>query len=853
LDFNIPETFQTLNSSQPLPIYELRQGILDSLGAFSRLIVQAPAGSGKSTQVPQILLDGGVAGEGQIVILQPRRLPTRMLAARVARERNVNLGQEVGYQIRFDNVSGANTRIRFVTEGILLRQIVRDPELNGVTILIFDEFHERHLYADVALARALEIQRSMRLDLKIIVMSATLDSALLASYLRPCHVLKSQGRNFPVEIEYLKRDLVDRAPWELATEALVQTKQNGGDVLIFMPGAYEIARTMEEIKRSDFDGYVLPLHGDLSPGAQDAAVATYQRRKVVVSTNVAETSLTIDGVTLVIDSGLAKIPKYDPHRGINTLIIEKISRAAADQRAGRAGRTAPGRCIRLWSEDDHLGRRAQELPEIKRLDLAEVILNLKASGVSNLEDFNWVEPPDPKSLRRATELLQDLGALERTGSNITQIGSRMVSFPVHPRYARMLLVADRLECVPTVALIAALTQERHLLKRSENSKMEHDRELFLGKEADSDFFILIRACMYALQEGPDKSRRLGIRYAVAQQVAKLSEQFVEIAKAEGLGATGRVDEFDAEALGKCMLVGFSDHLAKRIDSGTLRCDLVYRRHGLLARESVVQKSPLLVAGEIREIQGRNDELLVRLSQVTSVRQEWLRELFPDDFHETDLVFFDSAARRVESRRDVIFRDLILQSARIDTPSPAKASEILAKEVLEGRCPLANWTHEVDQWIARLNCLANWLPELRLPVIDQEARFHLIQQICHDALSYKEIKGRPVWPVVRAWLSNSQQSQLDHLAPERLELPNGRRNKLQYAEGQSPVLAARIQDLYGVEGSLTICGRRIPIIVHVLAPSHRPIQITQDLSTFWKEAYPKIKQELRRKYPKHEWR
>jgi ATP-dependent helicase HrpB len=816
-------------------------------------VLQAPTGSGKSTQVPQILLDAGLAGDGQIIILQPRRLPTRMLAARVAQERNVDLGKEVGYQIRLDNVSDSSTRIRFVTEGVLLRQMVGDPGLKGVSVLIFDEFHERHLYGDIALARAIDIQRSIRPDLKIVLMSATLDTALLESYLKPCNVLTSEGRTFPVDIDYLKREVIDEPAWELAADALAQAGDDGGDVLIFMPGAYEIARTIEEIKRSGFDGVVLPLHGDLSPRAQDAAVATYDQRKVVVSTNVAETSLTIDGVTLVIDAGLAKIAKYDPHRGINTLITEKISRASADQRAGRAGRTAPGRCIRLWSERDHLGRRAQDLPEIKRLDLAEVLLNLKASGVVDLESFHWIEPPDPKSLRRAIELLEDLGALERSSSKITPIGLRMLSFPVHPRYARMLLIADQLGCVATVALIAALTQERHLLKRSENSQMEHDRELLLGKEAESDFFILIRAWLYAQQHGPDKSRRLGIRYAVAQQVAQLFEQFLEIAKAEGLTETKRVDEYDAEALGKCMLVGFSDHLAKRIDSGTLRCDLVHRRHGVLARESVVQKSPLLVAGEIREIQGRDDELIVLLSQVTGAREEWLRELFPNDFRDASPVFFDSATRRVQARRDLIFRDLILQSSKIETPSPEQAAEILAREVVDGRCPLVNWTHEVNQWIARVNCLSEWFPELQLPVIDQGARFYLIQQICHGALSYKEIKERPVWSIVRAWLSKTQQENLDRFAPERIDLPNGRRNKLAYAEGQPPVLAARIQDLYGVEGSLSIGNGRVPIVVHVLAPNHRPIQITQDLSTFWKEAYPKIKQELRRKYPKHEWR
>src|SRR5260221_8518120 len=306
-------------------------------------------------------------------------------------------------------------------------------------------------------------------------MSATLETAQLQAYLNPCTLLTSVGRTFPVEIEYLKRQVVDEPPWELAVDALQQADQEDGDVLVFMPGAYEIARTIEEIKRSRFDGIVLPLHGDLSPRSQDAAVASYEKRKVVVSTNVAETSLTIDGVTLVIDSGLAKIAKYDPHRGINTLITEKISRASADQRAGRAGRTAPGKCVRLWSERDHLNRRAQDLPEVKRLDLAEVILNLKAADVPDIERLGWLEKPDPKSLSRAMELLVDLDALERKSETVTALGRRMRSFPVHPRYSRMLLLADELGSVPTIALIAALTQERHLLRRSDGNQMDNDR------------------------------------------------------------------------------------------------------------------------------------------------------------------------------------------------------------------------------------------------------------------------------------------------------------------------------------------------------------------------------------------
>jgi ATP-dependent helicase HrpB len=750
-----------------LPIFELEKPILASLRRSPRLILQAPTGSGKSTQIPQILLDHGLAGEGQIVILQPRRLPTRMLAARVAEERGTQLGAEVGYQIRLDNVSTARTRIRFVTEGVLLRQMVGNPQLYGVSIVIFDEYHERHLYGDIALARALEIQQCARPDLKIVVMSATLDTDLVQAYLAPCELLTSQGRTFPVAIEYLKRQVVDEPAWELAADALSQAEDDGGDVLIFMPGAFEIARTMEEIRRSDFKGVVLPLHGDLSPRAQDAAVATYAERKVVVSTNVAETSLTIDGITRVIDSGLAKIAKYDPHRGINTLITEKISRASADQRAGRAGRTAPGQCYRLWSERDHLGRRAQDLPEIKRLDLAEVLLNLKAAGVIDIEKFGWIEPPDPKSLRRGIELLEDLGALDRRTGAVTLLGRRMLSFPVHPRYSRMLLMANELNCVPTVALIAALTQERHLLRRIDSSQIAHDRELLLGNEAESDFFILIRAWLYAQENGPDQARRLGIRYAVSQQVSQLYQQFLNLAAAESLEIRHRVDNFNAEALGKCMLVGFSDHLAKRMDAGTLRCDLVHSRHGVLARDSVVHKSPLVVAAEIREIQGRDDELLVLLSQATGVREEWLRELYPDDFREVETISFDPALRRVVARRDLVFRGLTLHSTRSE-PAPGDAvSRVLAEEVLAGRLPLAHWTHDVEQWIARVDCLADWMPELQLIRIGPEVRRNLVAQICRGAVGYREIKERPVWPVVKAWLSVSQQKAVDRFAPERV--------------------------------------------------------------------------------------
>ncbi|KAB2648538.1 MAG: ATP-dependent helicase HrpB [Verrucomicrobia bacterium] len=836
-----------------LPIYELETQLVADLRTHSRLVLQAPTGSGKSTQVPQILLDSGLAGDGEIVVLQPRRLATRMLAARVAQERGVRLGEEVGYQIRLDKVCGRKTRIRFVTEGVLLRQMLSDPELRGIAVIVFDEFHERHLYGDITLARALDLQESRRPDLKLVVMSATLDAGSLQKYLAPCELLTSRGRTFPVDVEYLEKPLGDFPVWDAAAAEFERiSRQTEGDVLVFMSGAYEISRTISAIRhtRAGSQCTVLPLHGELAAADQDAAVARYEQRKVIVSTNVAETSLTIDGVRVVIDAGQAKIARFDPYRGINTLLVERISRASAEQRAGRAGRTAPGRCVRLWTEREHHDRPAQELPEVKRLDLAEVVLTLKASGVEDVAKFRWLEAPEARSLERALTLLTDLGALDSAGA-ISPLGRRMLAFPAHPRYARMLLAAHELGCVPAVVQIAALTQGRGLLRRAEGKQMQQDRDAALGESAESDFFLHLRALRFAEQRNfnPQTCRPLGIHAPAAREAAALAEQFLRIAQDEGLDTTAR--ETPAEALQRCVLAGFPDMVALRLDGGTLRCALVHGRKGVLARESVVG-TPLLVASEVREVEMRGD-VETLLSLATAIKEEWLREFFPDGFRETTDVFFDSSLRRVLAKKQTRFHDLVLRSEQSDKVPHEQAAALLAREVEAGTCPLKLWDNTVDQWILRLNQLTEWFPEYELPKLGDDERRMLVEQICHGAVSYKDIKERPVWPVVKSWLSPVQQQLLDDQAPERIELPNGRKAKIVYATGTAPHIATRIQDLYGVTGELRIAAHRIPLVIQVLAPNHRPIQITQNLATFWKDSYPKIKQELQRKYPRHEWR
>ncbi len=862
-----------MSSPRELPIYELESAVVQSLRSTGRLIVQAPTGSGKSTQIPQMLLRHGLLGErGEVVVLQPRRLAARLLARRVADELGTRLGDVVGYQIRLDSCVSEQTRIRFVTEGILLRQMSFDPRLRGIAAVVFDEFHERHLYGDISLARARQIQQTVRPDLAIVVMSATLDAGALQTYLAPCDLRTSQGRSFPVTIEYLPKTVNFEAEpvWDVAVRECERVAGRvAGDFLVFMPGAYEISRTVQAIQgsRALRDFICFPLHGELPPDQQDRAVARYENRKIIVSTNVAETSLTIDGVTAVIDSGLARVARFDPNRGINTLLIEKISAASADQRAGRAGRTTPGLCVRLWTEREHERRAPQELPEVRRLDLSEVVLTLKASGIDDVVGFPWLEPPEPKALARAEQLLADLGAVaapvsdgaatpaeSARPSTITETGRKMLRFPVHPRYARMLLAAQEHGCVRPVALMAALTQGRNFLLRGVAREVDQAREDAWGEEHESDFFRLMRAWRLADRAGYslDACRRLGIHAQSARQVGPLFEQFLEIAAKEGLDIGER--RTDGAGVRKCVLAGFSDQLAKRLDAGTLRCELVHRRRGVLARDSAMQKAPLLVAAEISEIEGRGGEINVLLSLATAIEESWLREIFPEDYHETRAVVYDEQAKRVVSRRERRFRDLVLEAKAASDDAPLnEAAALLTREVAAGRLKLEAWDDAVEQWIVRVNRLAEWFPEFEVNPITPADRATLIEQVCYGELSYRGIKDKPVMPVLRDWLTAEQLAALDDHLPERITMANGRRSRLTYAPDGPPVLSARIQELYGIQGRFAVGHGRVPVKIEILAPNQRPIQVTDDLSAFWREIYPRVKAELSRRYPRHEWR
>lgn len=848
-----------------LPIEALRADVLSALADPARpaLLIKAPTGSGKSTQIPQMVLDSGLLPAGQrIVVLQPRRIAARMLAVRVAKERGGKAGQEVGYQVRFENVTSAATRITFVTEGVLIRQLLQDPSLANIGCVVIDEFHERHLDGDLCLAWLRALQQTRRPDLRVIVMSATLVPTPLLTFLNPSRLLTSEGRTFPVEVRYQNPlRMTNQLPepvWDQAARAAADlAKEPGfsGHMLVFMPGAYEIQRTMQAL--SAHPGVkgrlIVPMHGELTPDQQDAAVAPSAQPKIIVSTNVAETSLTIEGVRAVIDSGLARIAAYDPRRGINTLTIQKISRASAEQRAGRAGRLGPGIAIRLWPEREHLHRAESELPEVHRLDLSEALLALKQAASSTGREaleVDWFESPPEASLRRAHDLLHDLGALD-AAENLTVLGRQMTQFPLHPRFARLLLAASDNGCLREAAICAAAAQGRDLLVRPKPGAPRAKDEFWEPTDL-SEFQAVIRAFIHAeaVRFSPDACMPYGIHVRAAQEAARSRDQFLRLAQRAGLTLNDEVAS--AEALAKTLLAAFSDHLGVETGRASRVYELTGGYRGHLSKDAHIKPPTLLVASEVTEIQGK--ALQVQLNGVTMVQEEWLRELFPADITTGHRASYDSVNRRVMNREETRFRSLVLTAREKGEPDHATAAALLADEVEAGNLTLPNWNEKVEQWIARVNGLSKWMPELEIPAIGAEDRRLILEQVCHGCTAYRQLKDREVFPALHQWLNPMQRDLLERYAPERLAVKADRSAKITYsADGAAPSISVVLQQLYDMKQSPRIADGRVTLTVHLLSPAQRPIATTGDLARFWQEGYPLVKKDLKGRYPKHEWR
>jgi ATP-dependent helicase HrpB len=853
-----------------LPIEEIRPDLLTALRSDTRpaILIKAPTGSGKSTQVPQMILDSGEIPTAQrIVVLQPRRIAARMLAARVASERSSQLGREVGYQVRFDNISSADTRILFVTEGVLIRQLLQDPDLSRVGCVIIDEFHERHLDGDLCLAWIRALQQGSRPDLRLIVMSATLLPEPLLDYLNPATLLEAEGRTYPVDIRYQNpQRSSNQQPepiWDQAARAAEsharEQPADPGHMLIFMPGAYEIQRCIQALQaRSGLRTFhILPMHGELTPDQQDQAVAPSSKPKIIVSTNVAETSLTIDGVRLVIDSGLARVPAYDPRRGINTLTIQKISRASAEQRAGRAGRTGPGIAIRLWPEREHHHRDESQPPEIARLDLAESLLAIKQATRSRSTaaplPIRWFEEPPPASLERATRLLENLGALDATGQ-LTATGVAMTQWPLHPRFARLLLAAAELDCLTEASICAAVAQGRDILipaQKNRHASTHKDSHPFSEPTDITEFQSLIRAFNHAcaVRFSADSCLPYGIHIRAVQEAARSQQQFLRLAQRAGLPINA--EPAAPEALCKALLAAFVDHLGIETSPGSRIYQLQGSYSGHLTKDSALKPPALLTAAEVVEIQGK--AMQVKLNLVSKVELNWLQQQFPHLLSTALHTAYDATNRRVICREETRFRDLTLSARESGTPDPATAASLLADQVENGSLQLPNWNEKVEQWITRLNCLAGWMPELELSPIGTEDRRLILEQVCHGCTTYRQLKERQVFPYLQQWLNPSQHSLLDHYAPERISFKKDRSTKITYSADANPAISVILQHLYDVERSPTIADGRITLTVHLLSPAQRPIATTGDLKRFWQEGYPLVKKDLKGRYPKHEWR
>lgn len=830
-------------------------------GPRARILLKAPTGSGKSTLVPDMVLN--TIPKGRVLVIEPRRMAARLLAGWVAKRHQSSPGQQVGYAVRFDSRYREDTRIIYLTDGVFQRWLQDHPTLPGVGAVVFDEFHERRLAVDVALARCLNLQDGSRPDLHVVVMSATLDTGDLADFLAPATLLETGGRLHPVTV--LHRP--ERAPihdrrggppretpiWERMADVCreAMAMPDPGNILMFLPGTHEIRKTVELLESGSLArGWdVCPLHSTLPPAAQEAAISPGPRPKIIVATNVAETSITIEGVRTVIDSGLARIAAYEPRRAINTLLIRKISRAAAEQRAGRAGRTAPGRCFRLWSEADHARREEFETPEVHRLDLSETALLLKTSGVTNLRSFRWLSPPTEAALQRAEHLLHDLGATDAQG-HPTDEGRLMASLPLEPRFARLMLAGHEHGCASETAFIAAAVQGEGVFS---NKKGGVTRKDFIHPGDGSDFAGEWRAFDAArgMDFDPKRCAPLGILARGARETALGFDRLLSLAQRSGWHCPPVDFNARREAVGLAMLAAFSDHLAIRFNQGTLACRVIGNRRGKLDEDSCVREAPAFVAAEITEVEAR--EVIVHLRRATAIDPSWLASLFPEDLRNTQSATFDDTRKRVVNRSETVFRDLVIESRESDHGiHPDQAAELLAARVLSGELTLKHWDHPVEQWTARLDLLGKHLPELGLPGWTEDDRRAAIAQICHGAFSYKEIKEAPVWPVLRDWLSGAQRAALDAYCPERIPLPNGQSAKITYEMDRDPYISVRVSHLFGLWETPTIANGRIPLLVHILTPGQKPWQMTRDLRGFWQSGYAQMKKEVAGRYPRHPW-
>ncbi|HJR05652.1 MAG TPA: ATP-dependent helicase HrpB [Pyrinomonadaceae bacterium] len=852
---------------QPLPIDSLLPDIIESLRATPRLVIEAPPGAGKTTRIPPTLLDSGLAAKGEILILEPRRIAARLAARQVASERGEVLGEAVGYEVRFEKASGSGTRLKYITEGILMRRLLADPQLSKVSVVILDEFHERHLEADLALALLKRLQQGSRPDLQIVVMSATLNAEPIARFLGDCRVLRSVGRRFEVAIEHLVRP--DDRPIAAQVQAAVRrllAEGLDGDVLVFLPNAAEIRRALEACAplAAEFDLLVLPLHGELSLAEQDRAVRPAEQRKIILSTNVAESSVTIEGVAAVVDTGLARVAEHSQWSGLPAFSVTRISRASAVQRAGRAGRMREGRALRLYTAQDFAARAEYDVPEILRADLASVSLELHAMGIGDLNSFDWFEAPPAHALEQAESLLTSLGALDAE-RKATAHGRRMLRLPLHPRLARVVVEAATRGVASAACAIAALLSERDIRARQLLSSPSEVKATARPKVySKSDLLDLLDVFTEAASQGftPESLRRLNLNPKAVQGVERTRRQLERLLGTERGKRSSCADE-ETELL-ISILAGYPDRVARRrklsdkVSDDNLELMLSGGGSATLMQESLVRAEEFLVAVDAEERRGkgimRGASTLVRLA--SAIEPEWLLDLFADRIRETSHVEWNAQLERVETVTRLMYEELTLDESRKSVAGGEAVARVLAEAALSVRFEDLIDRELVNNFLARVDVIRQAFPELDLPHLDEEDVRAGVAVLCEGRSSFAELREAAraggLLQVLRARLGAEQARTLAKMAPERVTLARGRMVRINYERDKSPWIASRLQDFFGMKEAPRIAGGRVPLVLHLLAPNGRAVQVTTDLSGFWARHYAQIRRELGRRYPRHAW-
>ena len=867
-----------------LPIDDIIPAVIQALESHNSVVIHAPPGAGKTTRIPPALIDAGIAGQKRLVMLEPRRIAVRSAAQRIAEQRRESVGQSVGYQVRFERRSSAQTNILIVTEGILPRILASDPYLDSIGVLVFDEFHERSLDNDFALGIARLLQDTVRPDLRIVVMSATLQTSAISRYLNDCPIIRSEGRQYPVEVLYQPRRGHQSSAEAVVQATLQMVDRTAGDILVFLPGVGEIKQVQRELTRSaSLSGIqIMPLYGDLPAEQQDAALRPSQQRRIVLATNVAETSVTVSGITAVVDSGWARIKSFDPSIGLDRLELAPISRSSADQRAGRAGRERPGSCLRLWSAAHHASRSESIEPEIVRVDLAHTILQLLSYGEFTLQSFPWLDPPKPRSVQQALLFLQQIQAIELpeldvdsmaslnlaelSQPTLTPLGKQLAQLPVQPRIGKLLLVSEQLGCTAQATLAAALLSERSPFSSPAAHSSHHAHNNHASSQNQSthapcscDIYDRVEALEEFERTGRTSFSLGELHRAAARRILQVRQQLARMVERLGSApdlsgqrnaalaknlATNTGTDSDV-LLRRALFAAFADRLARRREPGSARGVMLGGRGVRIAPSSAVSAAEFFVCVEI---EAGKSESIVRLA--AAVEREWL----PSTEIQTSIdVDFDASAQRVTARRRTRYRDLLIEESPAAVPNNSATAQTLAVAAAN-HLPLV--LPAVDspagQLLQRIRWLQETCPDLQLPACSEQQLAELLPDICQGLRSFDELRRADWMSAIQAQLTPVQMQALRREAPDRLEVPSGNRIAVNYESGRPPTLSVRIQEVFGWKDTPRLGQGRVRVLLQLLGPNYRPQQVTDDLASFWNNGYPVVRKELRRRYPKHAW-